>query len=380
MKSRLLAVLLAVLASACSKDNPTKPSAAAPRKVLSFALQPAIPVTNLISMTVGDFNGDGKADLVGSAADSIAIYLMLGKGDGSFGQPSRIPFPDSAGEPLDILAGDFDNDGHADLACNARGTYSRATFLYGRGDGTFDVMPIIGDNGSVFQGMAAVGDFNGDKIDDYAAVHEDSIAVYILPRRAGFPPTTVSYTPPGPTTVGYVKGFAADINGDGSLDFATPEGGQIAVYYGWGNGTLQAPIMLTGTTFDQGASAIASVAGGTGKDLAVAHGLAGTLGVYRRQSGTFVPEVTYPVGSEPERVGAADFDADGIEDIAVSSRGTNNAAILLGKGDGTFEPTKYFNAGSSPDQLVIGDFNRDGLPDIAFSGLHAVYILLNTSK
>ena len=84
----------------------------------------------------------------------------------------------------------------------------------------------------------------------------------------------------------------------------------------------------------------------------------------------FNPPVTYPVGTVPRGVAAADLNSDGKMDLAVTNFGDSNlndkggVSILLGNGDGTFQSAKTFNAGNMPESIAIGDFNRDLAPDI----------------
>lgn len=79
----------------------------------------------------------------------------------------------------------------------------------------------------------------------------------------------------------------------------------------------------------------------------------------------------FPVGPSPQDVVAADFNGDGIADLAVSNlgdQGTNSGAgvmIFLGKGDGTFTEGATVNAGASPGALYAADFNGDGKADLA---------------
>jgi hypothetical protein len=72
------------------------------------------------SVTVGDFNGDGVADLgVGNSNDNT-IGVFLGRGDGTFAP--QITFSEGY-QPSSVVAGDFNGDGLADLAFGARLTY-----------------------------------------------------------------------------------------------------------------------------------------------------------------------------------------------------------------------------------------------------------------
>ncbi|HTB18416.1 MAG TPA: FG-GAP-like repeat-containing protein [Bryobacteraceae bacterium] len=94
----------------------------------------------LVSITVGDFNGDGHLDLV--VLDSLqsnvfisTIYVLLGNGDGTFGSPIEIPTPQIPRNQFGLLAtGDFNGDGRLDLTSvqsnGSGGTYNvLATYL-----------------------------------------------------------------------------------------------------------------------------------------------------------------------------------------------------------------------------------------------------------
>ena len=66
-------------------------------------------------VAAGDFNGDGRVDLVVSLADpSIMVSLLRGNGDGTFGAPLNIANTTGADSPA-IVATDLDNDGRLDV-------------------------------------------------------------------------------------------------------------------------------------------------------------------------------------------------------------------------------------------------------------------------
>ncbi|HXB40890.1 MAG TPA: FG-GAP-like repeat-containing protein [Bacteroidia bacterium] len=79
----------------------------------------------------------------------------------------------------------------------------------------------------------------------------------------------------------------------------------------------------------------------------------------------FNPAITFQADSMPYLVICADFNADGITDIATPNNKTNNVAVLLGTGTGSFGATNYFPAGSGPISITSADFNHDAKPDIA---------------
>lgn len=95
---------------------------------------------------------------------------------------------------------------------------------------------------------------------------------------------------------------------------------------------------------------------------------------------TFAPAAGSPfaVGTNPHSVAVADFNRDGIVDLATSNVGSNNVAILLGLGNGVFGAASFVPVGSEPHSLAAADFNQDGKPDltVANSSSDTLSILL----
>lgn len=73
----------------------------------------------------------------------------------------------------------------------------------------------------------------------------------------------------------------------------------------------------------------------------------------------------YAAGNGPSSVAVADFNGDGILDLAVANRVDDTVSILLGNGDGTFQAQKTFATGITPVSVAVGDFNNDGYLDLA---------------
>jgi FG-GAP-like repeat len=112
--------------------------------VLSTA---TIPVAGIgASILTADFNGDGLADLAVTEEDASGqgnVVVLLGKGNGTFGPPTKFPTGPigSLFAVFYLATGDFNGDGHADLAVtnvpSAIGAAGAVAVLLGKGDGTF---------------------------------------------------------------------------------------------------------------------------------------------------------------------------------------------------------------------------------------------------
>ncbi len=105
----------------------------------------------------------------------------------------------------------------------------------------------------------------------------------------------------------------------------------------------------------------------------------------RGGDGTFATKVDYALDDGPEAIINADFNADGIQDLAIASSTNGNVSILLGngsngKGTGTFGTRTDYAVGTSPQDLTYGDFNADGILDIACLNSSSVSILLGNGS
>jgi len=102
---------------------------------------------NVGSLAVGDFNEDGKADLVvATIAGGQVSIVLLGNGDGTFSQ--QPPIPNSFGF-FHARIVDLNGDGHQDLVFAMNGSLGVSL---GKGDGTFGAMTSL--PGGSFPGMA----------------------------------------------------------------------------------------------------------------------------------------------------------------------------------------------------------------------------------
>ncbi len=132
---------------------------------------------------------------------------------------------------------------------------------------------------------------------------------------------------------------------------------------------------FSGTSYPAGSKPVGviltDVNGDSVPDLLVldAGGGADAGGVYvffGSAAGLFQFQASYPSGTTPVAMTAADFNGDGKMDLAVAN--SQGISVLVNKGDGTLLPARNFNAGVRPVTVAAADFNGDGKLDLITAG------------
>jgi hypothetical protein len=168
-----------------------------------------------------DLNGDGIPDIVTTNTEGNNATVLLADGKGGFREPPGSPFP-CGDNPFGLAIGDLNADGRPDLAIiNSPGSMAQGrgrnglTVLLGDGTGRFTTMKGSPFGAGRIPSRIAIGDVNGDGVNDIVTSDNDDNKVYLfLMGRNG---AVLSTTP---ITVGnHPKGVAiADVNGDGKGD------------------------------------------------------------------------------------------------------------------------------------------------------------------
>ncbi|HLL72348.1 MAG TPA: FG-GAP-like repeat-containing protein, partial [Pyrinomonadaceae bacterium] len=336
-----------------------------------------------LEVVLGDFDEDGKLDVATSNNVNASVSILRGNGDGTFQTPVNYP---TGAQPKAIAVGDFNKDGNLDLIiADLTPVNSNQSFsvLLGNGDGTFRTRVSSEEGSRVTE--TAVGDFNGDGFSDLMAVYSDSSIVAVrIGRGDGTFHAPSNYSVGRPPRDLVVR----DFNRDGKADVAVPlensdpNATAVAVLLGNGNGTLQSPVRYSAAT-DFIAQITAGDYNGDGiVDLAATSSFSGgrisiLLG---NGDGTFQPRKDAS-SSGSNRLLSADLDFDGrLDVVTLQGSGTGLLGILGGNGDGTMRPVRNYSINPGATEAVAGDLNGDGKPDLIIADRNNfISVLINQS-
>jgi hypothetical protein len=349
-----------------------------PSSTVTVATDPAVIESG--EVVVGDFNNDSRPDLsVASVYPNSYVDIYTNQGKGNFTRIAGLAFWGAVlGTPF--IAADFNNDGNLDSAsCGSDGGSNGGCLIYfGDGKGGLTAS-------TSFVGAGAVADVNGDGIPDSVYVDFDGYFFYLAVSLGNGDGTfrNVTYTQ---LNIQHADGIAAvgDFNGDGKVDVAIPSlgssipgPGTVAVFLGNGDGTVQNEVdyqIPWGGTY----ASVADI-NGDGKLDIVASGTSVLLG---KGDGTFAAGWSFGLASGGGNVPVEDINGDGKLDMATISSdfsGNQTLNVFLGNGDGTFaNPITFSVAHGSYGLLSVADFDNDGRLDFAFGGFYSSTVLMQT--
>ena len=320
----------------------------------------------LHSAVTGDFNRDGRTDFV-CTDGKLSAMVVRGNGDGTFGSPLLYWAGPGAGR---IAAADVNGDGNLDLI-TANDDSTAPGILIGSGNGSFRSLRNF--PAAPHPTAAVLLDLNRDGLPDVASLGWDgnrsraATLAIDLGTGDGRLSRSVAYSlPPGSTALA-----AADLNRDGRMDLVVGNSltNQISRWLGSGSGSFSNLPPLTLALSNCLALAIGPLNADTFPDLAVISG--GQSRVELRLNdgqGSFGPALLLQAGADPQDVAISLPDRNSRVWVATANRGDQTATVFRGPGDGTFAAGFPLPLPSAGQRVLFGDFDRDGNTDLAVAG------------
>jgi hypothetical protein len=333
------------------------------------------------SIVSADFDGDGDYDI--AAAANAGVSVVFSDGTGAFGVPD---YYNLGVNPEQIAYGDFDNDGDNDLvvAYTSSGSVGITIFM-NPGNGGFQEAYTY--TTTSLPRDICVADLNGDGYLDLAIAHDNFVGG-VLPTGAdvllgvgnGTFHSVINYPVEGkPWSIS-----AGDFDGDNDNDLVVTcyDSKMVWVLWNHGTGTFQSALnVLEGSIGDHSTDVVAADFNADGlSDIAATNDYGSHVNILLgANNGIFEFKGNYSVGSGPRALTIADFDGDGIEDLATANNSGNNASVLLGNGDGSFQNSQSFHIENALWDISSGDYDLDGDFDLAVLRGYRIFVLLNTT-
>lgn len=264
------------------------------------------------SVDVADINADGVLDLVVSNHETLNVTLLIGKGDGTFRAAPNSPLTVNVQpHPHVAQAKDIDADGRLDLLVDHR-VGRGLLFLRGLGEGRFESQGrIIDVGGDPYLGFA-VSDVNGDGRLDFITPNDNDVGITLNLGNLQF-----ERIDPVKTSTPMVV-LVADINGDGTADLISASEGNAGVQINLG------------------------------------------VGAGKFQSN---PIIQFDFDSGGKQIATGDFNGDAIADVLVSNWNSSEVMIIFGDKQRFQVQLVKVEQINNPWSVVAADLNEDGVDD-----------------
>lgn len=324
------------------------------------------------AVAVGDFNGDGRKDVVAIAGEySSPFFIYLQGENGEMQPPLEFYSKEHTLRGTSVNKGDLNSDGRDDIVVAMIDGFGVFQF---NDIGQLDEIQFIESSTT---GRIIVDDFNQDGRDDIAAigVYDEGVINFHYQNSIGQLEPAVAY----PVSYGARSDISSgDMNGDGLTDlvvmYGRNSGPGLSVLLQKNSGGFSEPIIYDADGGSLIGVAVGDVTGDGRDDLVVSLDYPTTedkIAVYPQNiSGTLDPPVKYQVdiGASPS-VKIVDVNHDGLKDVVVLSNHTSHSELVvhIQSTNGLLnKPIKNggnVNEHPGPQAIDLGDMNGDGRVD-----------------
>jgi len=295
------------------------------------------------SVSIGDLDGDGKLDMVvvNEISNTVSVLKNTSSGAGSISFAAKVDFP-TGSSPYFVSIGDLDGDGKADLAVANNGSNTVSVLRNtGTGAGSISFATKLDFTTGPEPSSVSIGDIDKDGWQDLVVTNNTDQTVSVL-RNTSTRAGSISYAAKVDFTTG-VRPFSVaigDLDMDGKLDLAVTNqfSNTVSVFRNTssGVGTISYDAKVDFTSGTEPISVSIGDLDGDGKaDLAVINftGTNPTVSVFRNTSTgassiSYAAKVDFPIGIWPFSVSIGDLDGDGKADLAATSRNNNTISVF----------------------------------------------------
>jgi hypothetical protein len=333
-------------------------------------------------ISMNDLDGDGRTDLAvtNRTSHTVSIFRNTSTGPGNVTYAAKIDFQTGL-NPRGISTGDFDGDGKADLVLTNYGSNTVSVFRNtSTGPGNINFAIKVDFITGTFPDQVSIGDLDQDGKIDLAVANTNSNSVSVF-RNVSTGPGDINYDTKVDFTTGTMpyEVSIGDLDGDGKADLVVENSGSntLSVFRntstGPGNINYGAKVDFTTGVLPFGLS-IGDLDGDGKTDLAVVNETDNTVSIFRNTSTGpgnigYAAKTDFTTGSTPYQVSISDIDGDGKVDLAVTNSTSSTLAILrntsTGPGNISYAVKVDFATGSTNFGLFSGDLDGDGKSDLA---------------
>lgn len=344
-------------------------------------------LTRINGIVAADFDSDGYRDLAiigteGDASGRLAIFLNH---QNRFDRQNRTIAVGTSASGL--AASDLNHDGHIDLVVSQHDALS-FVILLGLGTGSFDRSEFapdfdFADGVNPHSHNLVVVDTNGDGIDDIVSAQSESNQIVVVSGRGdgSFAPEPLVMTATGnhPYRI-----TAADVDGNGQVDFITPNvlSGDITICLA--NKTKFETITVRGLERRVSGIAEGDLNGDGQLDLVTSEDGSLSFGILLGRDGSRFERAEYDVhaGAAFQSPVIADFNLDGKNDVAAVSMRESAVGIWVASESGlaNVDPTLVKLEGIDPQICATSDLDNDGYPDLVAGGWNDARVVILLSS